>query len=118
MINTKESGTNGGNFPQRARWSQNGTPYYNTGTGVDLPPTPFKAQAESWYDDVMGRGGFIDAPTREEALSCAFVRDNLVVYFERSTWMLRYNYDPVNTFIWERVNTDFGSESTFIFRYI
>jgi hypothetical protein len=58
-----------GNYPQRARWSQNGTPYYNTGAGVDTPPAPFSADAAAWKDDILGKGGYIDAPTREDARS-------------------------------------------------
>jgi len=99
-------------FPQRARWSQNGTPYYSV-AAADNPPTPFTAQADAWFDNQLGKGGYVDAPTREQALSGEFVDDNLVVFFERSTWILRYTADPANPFVWERVNIDFGSESTF-----
>ncbi len=111
-INTIEGGTGGGVFPQRARWSQQGTPYYQTG-GQNTPPTPFGYDAQSWMDDIQGKGGFADAATREMALSCAFIDDNLIVFFEKSTWILRFQSDSNNPFVWERLNTDFGSESTF-----
>jgi hypothetical protein len=99
-------------YPQRARWSQNGTPYYS-GAAADTPPAPFSAQADSWWSNVNGKGGFADAPTREKAISAEFVDDNLVVFFERSTWLLFYTGDPNDTFVWQRVNVDLGSESTF-----
>lgn len=119
-INTVETP---GTFPQRARWSQNGSPYYLAGVSPpddpttvnvsDTPPAPFTGDPSNWADDVQGKGGYIDAPTREEALSGAFIDDNLVVFFERSSWLLRYTGDPANPFVWERVNMDLGSESTF-----
>lgn len=113
MLNTVESvdgSTN--NYPQRARWSQNGTPYFDPAVQA-TPPAPFGVQADAWYSNINGKGGFIDAPTREHIVSAQFVDDNLIVFCERSTWMLRYTYDPTSPFVWERVNIDLGSESTF-----
>lgn len=113
VINTVEKLAAGTlSFPQRARWSQQGTPYYLTG-GQDTPPAPFGYNVDAWADNVGGKGGYADAATREEALSAGFIDDNLVVFFERSTWLLRYTNDPNNAFVWERVNMDLGSESTF-----
>jgi len=113
MINTIENvGGAVEEFPQRARWSQNGTPYYSV-AAADTPPTPFAAQADAWWSNVNGKGGFADAPTREAAISAEFIDDNLVVFFERSTWLLFYTGDPNDTFVWQRVNVDLGSESTF-----
>lgn len=91
------------NYPQRARWSQNGVPYTTTLGGAD---------AQAWRSDVVGRGGYIDAPTKESIVSAAFNKDTLVVFFERSTWLLRYTGE-VLPFIWEHVDQELGSESTF-----
>ncbi len=86
------------NYPQRARWSQNGTPI---------------AAATSWIDDTPGAGGYIDAPTTEQIVSCQFFKDTLIANFERSTWALVYTGNEVLPFIWQQINNQFGAESTF-----
>lgn len=111
-LNTQE-GVAGGvvtNFAQRARYSEIGTVYYNA-----LTPQGFTGgfQADAWRDDIVGRGGFIDAPTSEQIVSAEFIKDTLVVFFERSTYQLRYTGDPTIPFIWEKINTELGAESTF-----
>ncbi|MFP3859224.1 MAG: ubiquitin-activating E1 FCCH domain-containing protein [Bacteroidales bacterium] len=112
MLNTTEGTAFGAgtNFRQRARWSQNGTPYY-----VAPTPSGFSGgtDVDAWRDDQVGKGGFIDAPTSEQIISAAFIHDTLIVYFERSTWQLRYTGDPVLPFIWQRINVELGAESTF-----
>lgn len=85
-------------FPNRARWSQNGDP---------------TDQTEGWRSDIQGRGGFNDAPTSEHIVTAGFIRDTLIVYFERSTWKLRYTGNEILPFVWERINVELGAESTF-----
>jgi len=99
----------GGAHPQRARWSQNGTPFYAT-TNVYVAGVPNPGY--SWTEDV-GRGGYIDAPTNEAIVSAAYIKDSLIVFFERSTWQLRYSGNEVLPFYWERINEELGAESTF-----
>ncbi len=112
MLNTTEgtSFASSNNFRQRARWSQNGTPFYNT-----TRPSGFSGgfDVEAWNEDVVGKGGFIDAPTSEQIVSAEFINDELIVYFERSTWKLAYYGDPILPFVWVRVNVELGAESTF-----
>lgn len=98
-------------FRQRARWCQNGTPYYDANVPSGYDPAGFEADA--WNADVVGKGGYFDAPTSEQIISAAFINDTLVVYFERSTWKLSYYGDPILPFVWERVNVELGAESTF-----
>jgi hypothetical protein len=101
-LNTFEGTTVGGfanatQIPQRIRWSQIGTP-------IDT---------DSWKQDIRGKGSFLDIPTSEHIVSAGFVRDNLVIYCERSTWQLRYIGRDISPFQIERVNTELGAESTF-----
>jgi hypothetical protein len=86
-------------YPQRARWSQNGTPLLAVG--------------DEWRADIIGKGGFIDAPTSEAIVSAAFNKDTLIVFFERSTWRLVYTRNEILPFVWEQINSEFGAESTF-----
>lgn len=101
-LNVFEGTTAGGyagavNIYNRCRFSQIGDP-----TAVD-----------AWRSDQFGKGGFIDAPTNESIVSATFFKNTLIVFFERSTWQLRYVGEYGLPFIWERISSDFGSDSTF-----
>lgn len=104
-LNTWEGPKNGGNFDAskavnffaRCRFSQIGNPI----------------GATSWRTDIFGQGGFIDAPTNEAIVSAAFYRNLLIVFFEYSTWQLRYIGEYGIPFIWERISSDFGSVCTY-----
>jgi hypothetical protein len=89
--------TNGTSYPQRIRWSAIGSPL----------------TTNSWNDTIRGQGGFLDIPTSEDITAVGFVRDNLVVYCERSTWQLRYTGRSISPFQIERVNSELGSYSLF-----
>lgn len=112
FLNTTE-GTPGNtfNFGNRARWTQIGTPYYS----LPVPQTPNIQDVDplAVRDDLFGRGGANDAPTSEVIIAAGFIRDLLVVEFERSTWRLRFVNNTQNPFVWERVNIELGSDSTF-----
>lgn len=99
VLNTieDESG-NDRNYPNRARWSQNGDP---------------TTAATSWLDDTPGRGGYVDAPTKEAIITVQFIKDRLIVYFERSTWELVYTGDATLPFRWQQINSELGAESRF-----
>lgn len=84
-------------FEQRARWSQNGTSWHG---GI------------AWRDDIPGNGGFDDAATNEMIIAAEFIKDNLIVYFERSTWQLVYTGNEVQPFTWFRINAELGAESS------
>lgn len=84
-------------FPQRLRFSQIGDP----------------TAANAWQSDVAGRGSFIDAPTAEAIVSVVALKDNLIVYFERSSWVIDYTGDPTLPFLFRRINSELGAEGTF-----
>lgn len=86
------------NIGNRCRFSQLGDP---------------TDQILAWRSDIFGRGGFIDAPTNEDITSATFIKNTLVVTFETTTWQLRYVGNYGLPFIWERISSDFGCDSTF-----
>ena len=102
MLNTWEGETGLGqgaalNFFARCRFSQIGNP----------------VEVDAYRTDIFGKGGFIDAPTSEMIVSATFYKNTLIVGFESSTWQLRYVGEYGIPFIWERISSDFGTESTF-----
>jgi len=93
-LNTTESGVT---YTNRARWASIKGPLIVNG----------------WRDDIPGFGNAIDAGTLEDIVSCGFIKDQLIVYFERSTWALKYTNNEVQPFVWQKINTELGAESTF-----
>lgn len=71
-------------YPQRARWTKVGK-----------------------YDE-SDPLAYVDAPTHEWIIGAAFLRNELVVFFERSVWLLRYTGDSRLPFRWQRVATNEG----------
>jgi len=98
FLNTREnvSGTPT-SFPQRCRYSAVGSPL----------------ATNAWRQDIPGNGSAIDAPTQEAIVTAQFLKDRLIVYFERSTWELVYTGNQVYPFVWQKINTELGAESTF-----
>lgn len=84
-------------FQNRVRFSKNGNP-------TD-PVTSF-------VSDVKGLGGYQTASTEEAIVSVEFVKDRLIVYFERSTWELVYTGDRTIPFKFQQINSELGAEST------
>ncbi len=76
-------------FPQRARWCSINDP-------------------DDWTND-----GWVDAPTVDFIITADFLGDDLVVWFERSVWMLKYTGDVTLPFRWEKIVGEEGSFSTF-----
>lgn len=98
FINTIEN-IGGGNeiFLNRCRYSQRGSPL----------------QVDAFREDIGGKGNFLDAYTQEAAITAEFIKDRLIVYFERSTWELVYLGNEIEPFRWQQINTELGVESTF-----
>lgn len=107
LLNVVESdGTNNFTYGNRCRWSFDGSPFANN----------------AWYQDsslggsdnggLVGEGGgFTDASTEEQIISAEFIKDRLIVYFERSTWELVSQNNPVEPFKFQKINTELGVES-------
>jgi hypothetical protein len=99
--------TNTVQYRQRIRWSAIGNPI------ADASAIVTSVNPNAWRDDIRGQGGFLDIPTSQDIISVGFVRDNLVIFCERSTWQLRYTGRSIQPFQVERVNSELGTESTF-----
>jgi len=110
LLNTIENDNSGGlgvnsNYVNRARYSSVGSPFV----------------VNAWYEEdqqdnagnFAAGAGFEDASTEEQIISAEFIKDHLIVYFERSTWELVYTYSEADPFIWRRLNNELGSQSTF-----
>lgn len=110
LLNTIENNNGGGfgtnaNYINRVRYSFNGSPF----------------AVNAWYEpnqtdssgNVGAGAGFIDATTEEAIISAEFIKDRLIVYFERSTWELAYTGNAILPFVWQKLNTELGSEATF-----
>lgn len=112
LLNTVENDNAGGagtgttiNYYNRARYSFYGSPF----------------AVNAWYEknqtdnvpNVAAGGGFVDAATEEQIVSVEFIKDRLIVYFERSTWELVYTNNQVLPFVWQKINTELGAMSTF-----
>lgn len=112
FLNTTEGNETGTfNFGNRARWTQIGTPYYSAPDPIT--PNPIGFDPFAVRDDLFGRGGANDAPTQEIIIGAGFIKDILIVFFERSTWRLRFVNNAQNPFIWERINVELGASATF-----
>jgi hypothetical protein len=113
LFNTIENNGSGTltSYTNRVRYSYNGNPFARN----------------AWYEpnqrdssggvvnknNIAAGAGFIDATTQEQIISAEFIKDRLIVYFERSTWELAYTGNYVIPFVWQKINTELGSEAQF-----
>lgn len=112
LLNTVENdnstGSGVGNATQyvnRCRYSFNGSPF---AVNAWYEPSQFDSSGNT-----AAGAGYTDAPTEEAIVSAEFIKDRLIVYFERSTWELAYTSNEVLPFVWQKLNTELGSQSTF-----
>jgi hypothetical protein len=88
-------------YPNRCRFSSYG--------GNAASDNAFVEPLQTGYEG----GGYIDAPTDQSIISAQFIKDRLIVYFERSTYELAYTGNQMVPFVWQKLNTELGSQSTF-----
>jgi hypothetical protein len=106
LMNTTEGATSEVHV-NRLRYSLNGNPLVQAD-----PLDPLSAYIA--FDEITpGKGGFIDAPTREAIITCEFLKDRLIVFFEQSTWELVYTGNEILPFHWQQIDSSLGAESTF-----
>lgn len=108
MTGIPSAANNNSHFPNRCRFSFIGSP---------LARNAWYEREQSDTDGTTASnyagGGFIDAPTKEEIVGADFIKDRLIVYFERSTWELAYTGNNILPFVWQQINTELGAEATF-----
>ncbi len=112
LLNTIENDNSGGNgtgtttaFVNRARWCFYGSPFAVNAW--------YEKQQQDASGNVGAGGGEAEASTEEQIISAEFIKDRLIVYFERSTWELVFTANAISTFVWQKINTELGSQSTF-----
>jgi hypothetical protein len=113
-MNTYERAAGGASYvayQNRIRFSQAGTPLTEGAIGVG--PAFAWTTVSAWAEDVPGKGGYIDLPTSEQIVTAEFIKDTLLVKCERSSYKLIYTGIPSTPFIYEKINTELGAESTF-----
>jgi hypothetical protein len=110
--NSSHNGTAGTNtaYPNRARFSFNGSPFAQNAWYE--PNTSDTSGTVGGLSNAAG-GGWIDATTDEQIVSAEFIKDRLIVYFERSTWEIAYTGNDKQPFLFQKLNTELGAESTF-----
>lgn len=83
LCQTKEGGSW---YRKRVRWCQAG-------------------DTTVWQDTVAGQGDYIDASTGDWFMGANYHGENLVLFFQRSLWLLRYTGDPNLVFRLDRINS-------------
>ena len=125
LLNTIEQIPGGINnaYVNRCRYSHNGSPFsqiiVGSGTAAAIAPYAWLEPNQTFSItngsntavSIGDGGGFIDATTEEAIISSEFIKDRLIVYFERSTWELAYTGNEIIPFVWQKLNTELGSEA-------
>lgn len=112
LLNTVENDNSGGAgvntaYVNRARFSVYGSPFVPN-AWYELGQSDNTGIAET---GVAFGGGYVDAPTEEQIISAEFLKDRLIVFFQRSTWELAYTGNFVQPFVWQKINTELGAEA-------
>lgn len=109
LLNTLEQDGTGPvtykNFYNRIRFSQAGNPLQATAA-----PPPYTDDA--FLDDIEGKGGFIEAEVKEAITGVSFIKDRLIVCFEKSTFECVYTNNKRRPFVLQRIDNELGIEST------
>ncbi|MEE8208895.1 MAG: hypothetical protein V3T88_08100, partial [Nitrosomonadaceae bacterium] len=122
LLNTTEFNVTGNVNTQhvnRCRYSRNGTAFPANGTNNAEASVSsaglWKKDDTAWTVGATTKkyegAGFLDAPVEEEIMSAEFIKDRLIVYFERSTWELAATGNQADPFTWLKINTELGTKS-------
>ena len=106
-IETNNTGTTNNIFSNRCRFSHNGS-----ALSTNAFWNPNVSATIGGINYVGDGGGWVDAPTEEAIVSAGFIKDRLIVYFENSTWEIVYTHNQILPFVWQKINTELGSQGT------
>lgn len=105
------------NLQDTVIWSQNGTPYYTVDASGNstLVPDNQTAQANSWYVDQTGLGGYRSAGIQNPILTTGFNEDAIIVGFGGNGRKTRFVYtgNDFDPFLFFNINSELPSSSTF-----
>ena len=105
-------------------YSQNGTPYYTCSFTGDvlsggttftpiLVPTNQSAAANSWFEDITGYGGFLQAGVDQPINTVSANEDVLILGFSAMQARIIYTGNDILPFNLFTINSELGSSSTF-----
>ena len=100
-INPAGFGSKNTAYTNRCRYSAPGSPIDNAGYNwLEVDEPHYRG------------GGWTDAATSEAIIGARFIRDRLIVSFERSTWELAFTGNNARPFIWQKLNAEVGAMAT------
>lgn len=80
--------------------------FYTFGTNIIIP--------FDFVADIAGHGGVADAPTPDWIIAAEFVRDAIVVFFQKTTWLFRFTGAATGTiFRWDQINSSRNSNAPY-----
>lgn len=88
--------------PQVVRFSSE---FYTFGTNTIIP--------FDFVADISGHGGVTDAPTPDWIICNEFLRDAIVVFFQKSTWLFRFTGSAFSPFRWDKINNSRNSNAPY-----
>lgn len=82
--------------PQTIRYSIEPLP----AVAISIKMSPFNFAA-----DVPGNGGFNNVPTGDWFMTAELLRDVLILFFQRSTWLMRFTGNDADPFRFSQINS-------------
>lgn len=63
--------------------------------------------------DVTGHGGTSEAPTADWIIAGEFLRDAIVMFLQKSTWLFRFTGSAFDPFTWQQINSSRTSNAVY-----
>lgn len=79
--------------------------FYTFGTNIIIP--------FDFVADISGHGGLADAPTPDWIVSAEFLRDAIVIFFQKSTWLFRFTSSSFDPFRFDQINSSRNSNAPY-----